>query len=193
MSKLLRVQPRTERTRIRSGKPPPLIVVESSSEDTVADLTIKYDISTDVLPEHTSGPFSPGTTSRILTAPWHEYSDDAIRAAASTFADGSHHEASSTEPYFAIMRVLSYAVHNLTRARRQLEESRRILLEKEAARKERVNQLLRELQPSEKEVANRVLQSLFPNDDEGTHQVHRIQKQQSSLVSTPPAESILLR
>lgn len=160
-------------------KPPPLIVVESSSEDTVTNLAAKYDILTDTLPEHIGGLFEPGATSQILTAPWHEYSDDAIRAAASKFATD---DASSSEPCYTIMRVLSHAVHNLTRARQQLEESRRALLEKETARKERVNQLLRELQPSEKEVANRVLQSLFPNDDEGTHRVHRIQKQQSLMV-----------
>ncbi|EIW57961.1 TBC-domain-containing protein [Trametes versicolor FP-101664 SS1] len=162
----------------RSVKPPPLIVVESSSEDTVTNLAAKYDILTDSLPEHISGLFEPGATSQILTAPWHEYSDDAIRAAASKFATD---DASSREPCYTIMRVLSHAVHNLTRARQQLEESRRALLEKETARKERVSQLLRELQPSEKEVANRVLQSLFPNDDEGTHRVHRIQKQQSLM------------
>ncbi|KAI0636302.1 TBC-domain-containing protein [Trametes polyzona] len=165
----------------RSIKPPPLIVVESSSEDTVADTTVKYEILADALPEHISGPFSPSTTSQILTAPWHEYSDDAIRAAASKYVGNGTTEGASKDPCYAIIRVLSHTVHKLTHARQQLEESRRVLLEKEAARKERANQLLRELQSPEKDIANRVLQSLFPDDNESIHQVHRVQRQQSSL------------
>ncbi|KAI0363868.1 TBC-domain-containing protein [Pilatotrama ljubarskyi] len=161
----------------RSVKPPPMIVVESSSDDVAANATITYDLLDDSLPDKASGPFPPSTASRILAASWHEYSDDAIRNAVSKYTA----EAPSDHPCYAIMRVLSAAVHNLTRVRQELEENRRALLEKEAARRERVNQLLRELQPSEKDIANRVLQSLFPNDDESTHQVRRIQRQQSSL------------
>ncbi|KAI0353672.1 TBC-domain-containing protein [Trametes cingulata] len=165
----------------RSVKPPPLIVVESSSDDVAANATLKYELLNDPLPEQVHGPFSPSTTSKILAASWHEYSDDAIRNAVSKYAGEVSTDDVPDHPCYAIMRVLSAAVHNLTRARQELEENRRALLQKEAARKERVNQLLRELQPSEKDIANRVLQSLFPNDDESTHQVHRIQRQQSSV------------
>ncbi|KAI0648684.1 TBC-domain-containing protein [Trametes meyenii] len=166
----------------RSAKPPPLIVVESSSEDTIgANTTAKYEIVRDALPEHASGPFSPSATSKILSAPWHEYSDDALRSAVSKLSGEATEDSGPDHTCYAIMRVLSSAVHNLTRARQELEANRRVLMEREAARQERVNQLLRELQPSEKDIAQRILQSLFPNDDESTHQVHRIQRQGSSL------------
>ncbi|CDO75118.1 hypothetical protein BN946_scf185010.g43 [Trametes cinnabarina] len=164
----------------RSVKPPPLIVVESCSEDVKANLTAKDDVVTEVLPERTRGPFPQATTSKILSTPWHDFSDDAIRSAVNQYADEAAFESISDHPCYEIMRVLSSAVHNLTRARQELETSRRVLLEKEAARKDRVDQLLRELPPSEKDIANRVIQSLFPNDDERTHQVRRIQRQPSS-------------
>ncbi|KAI0833838.1 TBC-domain-containing protein [Trametes gibbosa] len=165
----------------RSVKPPPLIVVESSSEDTAVSAATKYENIADGHSGYLQGPFSPSTTSKILTEPWHDYSDDAIRAAAFKYTDDQSFEASSSDACYAILRVLSQAVRSLARTRQQLEESRRLLVEKEAARKERVDQLLRELHSSEKDIATRLLQSLFPNDDEGTHQVHRMQRQQSSL------------
>ncbi|KAI9067697.1 TBC-domain-containing protein [Trametes sanguinea] len=163
----------------RSVKPPPLIVVESSSEDVEANATAKCELLTDALPEQARSAFSPATTSRILGTPWHDYSDDAIRSTVSQYCSEAV-EPGLDHPCYEIIRVLSAAVHNLTRARQELEASRRVLLEKEAARKDRVDQLLRELQPHEKDIANRVIQSLFPNDDEGTHQVRRIQRQPSS-------------
>ncbi|KAI9001472.1 TBC-domain-containing protein [Trametes punicea] len=164
----------------RSARPPPLIVVESSSEDVAANTTATYEVSSDSLPEHPTGPLSPFTTSKILGAPWHDLSDDAMRSAVSECTHEVASEGLVDHPCYAIIRVLSSAVHNLTRARQELEASRRALLEKEAARRERVTQLLRELQPSEKDIASRIIQSLFPNDDESTHRVHRLQRQQSS-------------
>ncbi|KAI0656439.1 TBC-domain-containing protein [Cubamyces menziesii] len=164
----------------RSGKPPPLIVVEHSSEDVGTNSNAAYEVLNDALPEHATGPFSPTTASKILAAPWHDLPNDEISSAVSKYAGEATDVAALDHPCYAIMRVLSSAVHNLTQARRELEENRRVLLERESARKERVNQLLRELQPSDKEIANRVIQSLFPNDDESTHQVHRVQRQQSS-------------
>ena len=166
----------------RSVKPPPLIVVESSSEDVAANAVAKYEVSTDVLPNGGAGNLSPATSTKILGTRWHDYSDDAMRAAVSELASSSH-DIPIDHPCYPIIRALSSTVYNLTRARQELEESRRELMEKEAARKARGKQLLQELQPSEKDVANRVLQSLFPNDDETTHQVHRVQRQQSVLVS----------
>ncbi|OSC96319.1 TBC-domain-containing protein [Trametes coccinea BRFM310] len=164
----------------RSVKPPPLIVVESSSEDVEFNTTDKYELLTDVIPARTTSAFSSATTSKILATPWHDFSDDAIRSAVSQYSSEAASDASVDHPCYEIMRVLSSAVHNLTRARQELEASRRVLVEKEAARKDRVDQLLRELQPHEKDIANRVIQSLFPNDDEGTHHVRRIQRQPSS-------------
>jgi IS4 transposase len=83
-------------------------------------------------------------------------------------------------PYHAALRILSFALHNLARMRQDLEEDRRLLREKEIARRKRAAQLLNELQSSEQETAKRVLQSLFPDDDEHAHQ---IQKRQSTMVS----------
>ena len=101
-----------------------------------------------------------------------------MRTAVSKFAE----DANAGDPCYSIIRTLSSAVHNLSRARQELEESRRALREKEDARKERARLLLQELQPSDKEIANRIFQSLFPDDDESTHQVHRIERQQSLMV-----------
>ena len=165
----------------RSAKPPPLIVVESSSEDVVAHGAPQFEILNDALPERSTGPFTPTTSAKLLTTKWYEYSDDAMRAAVSQLTASSQ-DAPPDHPCYAIMRVLSSAVHHLTRVRQELEESRRALLEKEAARKERAKQLLQELQPSDKDVAHRVFQSLFPDDDESTHHVHRVQRQQSLMV-----------
>jgi hypothetical protein len=61
----------------------------------------------------------------------------------------------------------------LSRARIELEEHRKLLQEKEAARKERAETLLSELLPSEREVAKRVIQSIFTGDDETRHGVQR--------------------
>ncbi len=158
-------------------KPPPLIVVESSSEDVVAD----YHVVHDVMPDGSVGVSAPGSTGKILRTRWHDHSDDAMRAAMSALASSSP-EIPADHPCYSIIRVLSSAVHNLTRARQELEESRRELMQKEAARRARARDLLQELKPSDKDVANRVMQSLFPNDDETTHQVHRVQRQESLMV-----------
>lgn len=62
----------------------------------------------------------------------------------------------------------------------ELEESRRVLQEKEIARKHRAEVLMTELQPSERDIARRVIQSIFTDDDEDRHQVRR----QHSLMVT---------
>ncbi|KAI0763332.1 TBC-domain-containing protein [Trametes elegans] len=163
----------------RSVKPPPLIVVESSSDGTVVDRS-NYEILRDSQPQTLNGPFSATTTAAILTAPWHEYTNEAVRSNVAQYTTEISQGLPVDHPCYSIIRVLSSAVHNLTRVREELEESRRVLMEKEKAREARVDQLMRELQPSEKDIANRVLQSLFPNDDESTRQVHRVQRQPSS-------------
>ncbi|TBU27790.1 TBC-domain-containing protein [Dichomitus squalens] len=163
-----------------SVKPPPLIVVESSSED--ISQPPKYELLGGPSAEGDgSGPFSPSTTAKILSTKWHAFADEEIRSTVTVYATTPSPNELSEHPCYAIMRVLSSAVHNLTRARHELEESRRVLLEKEAARKERAKQLLQELSSSEKEIGNRVFQSLFPDDDETSHHVHRMQRQQSVL------------
>ncbi|KAI1792153.1 TBC-domain-containing protein [Ganoderma leucocontextum] len=164
----------------RSVKPTPLIVVESSSDDGAPQLS-KYELFGDFLSEDGAVQFPPSTTVKILSTRWHSFTDDAIRSAVSTLAIPSSPNDNPEHPCYAILRVLSSAVHSLTRARQELEDSKRALLEREAARKERAKQLLQELPLSEKDIGNRVFQSLFPDDDETSHQVHRMQRQQSLM------------
>jgi len=110
---------------------------------------------------------------QVLANKWHEYSDEAIQAAISRLSAAESPSDVDTHPYHTALRALSSALHNLSRARIELEEHRKLLQEKEAARKERAQDLLSELQPSEREVAKRVIQSIFPDDDENHHQVQR--------------------
>lgn len=159
----------------------PLIVVESS--DGGAPDMPKFELFKPAVSEDGAGQTPPSTAAKILSTKWYSFTDDAIRSAVSTLTTPSSLNDNPEHPCYAIMRVLSSAVHNLTRARQELEESRRNLLEKEAARKERAKQLLHELPPAEKEIGNRVFQSLFPDDDETLHLVHRMQRQQSLMVS----------
>jgi hypothetical protein len=56
-----------------------------------------------------------------------------------------------------------------------LEDARKVLYEKELARRKRADELLKELEPSEKVIARRLIQSLFTDDDENEHNVRRKQ------------------
>ena len=177
-------------------KPPPLIVVEPSSDDGPPQLP-KYELFGHADSEDGAGQLLPSTTAKILSTKWYGFTDDAVRSAVSALAIAPSPTDNPEHPYYAIMRVLSSAVHSLTRARHELEESRRTLIEKEAARKERARQLLQELPPTEKEIGDRLFQSLFPDDDESLHQVHRMQRQTSLMVralhSIPVNERFLLK
>lgn len=107
---------------------------------------------------------------QILNTRWHECSDEAIQSAISTL--GAH-------PYHTALRVLSSAVHNLTRARVELEENRKFFQEKELAQCTRAERLLSELRPSEQDIARRVFQSIFTDDNED---LHNVQRRQGSMV-----------
>ncbi|KAG1738405.1 rab-GTPase-TBC domain-containing protein [Suillus paluster] len=124
------------------------------------------------LPDGTSE-VSSSITTQVLANKWHEYSDEAIQAAISRLAVAESPSDVDTHPYHSALRVLSSALHSLSRARIELEEHRKLLQQKEAARKERAESLLSELQPSEREVAKRVIQSIFTDDDEIRHRVQR--------------------
>jgi small G protein signaling modulator 3 len=123
-----------------------------------------------------------GAASRILSNPWHDYSDEAIQSAISSISVTESPASVSSHPYHSSLRVLSSAVHNLTKIRREMGESLRVIQEKERARKQRAEELMKELQPSERDIARRVMQSLFTDDDEGMHNVER---SQSQMVSSP--------
>ena len=118
-----------------------------------------------------------GAASRILSHPWHDYSDEAIQSAISSISVTESPASVSNHPYHTSLRVLSSAVHNLTKIRREMGESLRVIQEKERARKRRAEELMKELQAPEREIAHRVMQSLFTDDDEGMHHVERSQSQ----------------
>ncbi|KAG0695124.1 rab-GTPase-TBC domain-containing protein [Suillus ampliporus] len=124
------------------------------------------------LPDGTSE-VSPSVTTQVLANKWHEYSDEAIQAAISRLSVAESPSDVDTHPYHTALRVLSSALHSLSRARIELEEHRKLLQQKEAERKLRTETLLSELQPSEREVAKRVIQSIFIDDDEMHHRVQR--------------------
>ena len=162
-----------------SPRVPPLFVVGSSSQQdhsALAPEVMVIDAATNLL-------LPPGLASQVLGTKWHEYSDEAIQATISSFSAFDSPADPSTHPYHPALRVLSSAVHTLSRARVGLEESQRMLKEKEAARRRRADELIRELQlvkPAEQETARRVIQALFADDDEEEHEVRR---KQSVLVS----------
>ena len=159
----------------RAAKAPPLILVEPASTDRVSALAASYDADdlSEMIPNSLRPEIGSISVSEVLATNWHEYSDDAIQSAISKLSMSESPAHILPHPYDTVIRVLSAAMHKLARIHRELEESRRILLEKEAARKSRADQLMRELQPTDKGLARRVLQSLFPNDDEADHMVQR--------------------
>jgi hypothetical protein len=118
-------------------------------------------------------------TSRILSNQWHDYSDEAIQSAISAISASDTPASVSSHPYHAALRVLSSAVHNLTKIRRKMEESLHLIQEKERARRQRAEELMKELPSSDRDVARRVMQSLFTDDDEG---MHRVERSQSHMV-----------
>jgi small G protein signaling modulator 3 len=123
--------------------------------------------------------FGPSVSAQVLATKWHECSDETIQSAISNLSVSDSPTEMSSHPYHSALRVLSSALHNLSRARVELEENRRVLLEKEVARRERADALMKELQPSEQEIAKRVIQAIFTDADEAQHDVRR---QQSFMV-----------
>jgi hypothetical protein len=126
-------------------------------------------------------PCDPSVKAQILDTKWHECSDEAIQSAISGLSGAAQSPAEiSGPPYHSALRVLSQALHNLAQARMELELGRKVLQEKEAARRTRAEAIMNELQlVSEREIARRVIQSIFTDDNEEEHHVHR---QQSLMV-----------
>lgn len=118
---------------------------------------------------------SPAISSQVLATKWHIYTDEAIQSAIANLHPLESPANVPSHPYHTALRVLSSAVHSLSRARLEFEETRRVLQQKEVERRKRAEELLKELMPSEQEVARRVIQSLFTDDDEYGHKVKRKQ------------------
>ena len=153
----------------RNAKPAPIIIVESASGTIVTPPRTASGNLHNLFLEQPSN----DVASQILATKWHDCSDDVIQTTISRLDHSSSSSTASAHPYHTALRVLSSTIDKLTKARTELEESRRVLLEKEAARQTRAEELMRELLPSEREVAKRVIQSLFPDDVEEDHQVQR--------------------
>ena len=152
-------------------KTAPLFVVGSLQERSLGKPNPEY-IVTD---EMDLDGVAPAISTQILATKWHTYSDEAIRTTISRFSASESPADTPNHPYHTTLRTLSSAVHNLSRVRLELEDARRVLYEKELARRKRADELLKELQPSEQDVARRVIQSLFTDDDENEHNVRRKQ------------------
>ncbi|CAL1715843.1 unnamed protein product [Somion occarium] len=153
----------------KKDKPAPIIVVESAS----GTIFTPSNKASGNLQSLFSNQPNNDVTSQVLATRWHEYSDEAIQSTISSLDSTELPSHSSSHPYHTALRVLSSTVDRLSKARTELEESRKMLLEKETARKARGEELLKQLLPSERDVARRVLQSLFPDDVEEDHQVQR--------------------
>jgi hypothetical protein len=162
--------------REKQARPTPQFVVGSSNELSPRTRKTPEFYLTDADATDFGSPISV----QVLATKWHEYSDEAIQSAISQLSVAESPSDVSTHPYHPALRVLSSALHNLSRVRMELEESRRVLQEREMARRNRVEALMEELQPSEQDVARRVIQSIFTDDNE-VH--HRIRRQQSLMVS----------
>ena len=110
---------------------------------------------------------------QVLAHKWHDYSDEAIQSAIAQLSTAESPSDADPHPYHTALRVLSSALHNLSRARLELEEDRRVLEERQRAGRNRADTLLQELLPSEQEIAQRVIQSVFTDDDARRHRVER--------------------
>ncbi|KAF8155369.1 rab-GTPase-TBC domain-containing protein [Mycena galopus ATCC 62051] len=161
----------------RDTRPAPLFIVgggESSGSPSHPNIFLTESSDTDQFQ------CDPSVKAQILDTKWHECSDDAIQSAISGLSVAQSPAEISGPPYHSALRVLSQALHNLAQARMELELGRKVLQEKEAARRTRAEALMNELQlVSEREIARRVIQSVFTDDNEEEHHVHR----QQSLLS----------
>jgi len=149
----------------------PLFVVEPPQDRSLSQPNTDYVVTG----EPDAEGVAPAINSQVLATKWHTYSDEAIQTTISKLSASEPPADTPNHPYHTTLRILSSAVHNLSRVRLELEDARRILYEKELARRKRADELLKELEPSEQEVARRVIQCLFTDDDEHEHNVHRKQ------------------
>lgn len=159
-------------------KPAPLIIVGGAATDTESTSP-----NTKLFPS-TEG---VAVASRVLATKWHEYSDEAIQTTIARLAVAETPAEVPSNPYHSALRVLSSALHNLSRVRIELEEQRKLIREKEDARRARAQELMKELKISEQDVARRVMQSIFTDDDE---QQHRVRRQSFMVCTLQPDEDM---
>ncbi|KAJ4492712.1 rab-GTPase-TBC domain-containing protein [Lentinula edodes] len=156
----------------------PLIIVGSDDQHlSVDDIVDTTSLSLQELA------IDPVITSRVLTTKWHEYSDEAIQSAISSISISESPAEVSSHPYHSALRVLSTALQNLSKARLELEQNRKTLIEKENTRRAKAEELAREMKSEkEREIARRVVKEIFgDNDVDEGEQRSRVRKQHSYM------------
>ena len=153
-----------------SAQPAPLFIAGFSCDSASVHATLEF-IVTSKLDTNIFGT-RPAVTAQVLTAKWHDYSDEAIQTTISNLGASDSPANVHGHPYHTALRTLSSALHNLSWVRVELEEERRVLKDKEGAWHERADALLKEHLPSEQDIARRMVQLIFTDTDEALHQVH---------------------
>ncbi|KAJ3797579.1 GTPase activating rab protein [Lentinula aff. detonsa] len=157
----------------------PLIIVGSDDQHfPVNDIVEATNVSLQELA------MDPAITSRVLTTRWHEYSDKAIQSAISGISVSESPAEVTSHPYHSALRVLSAALHNLSKARLELEQSRKALLEKEDTRRVRAEEIAREFKSEkERELARRVVKRIFGDDvvEDVEQRSSKVRKQRSHM------------
>ncbi|KAF5341604.1 hypothetical protein D9758_014081 [Tetrapyrgos nigripes] len=176
----------------KSPRQAPLIIVGGldPNDNLNASASTTTDLATSVSREVG---LDSAIASKVLATKWHEYSDEAIQAAISSFATSESPAEVSSHPYHSALRVLSSALGSLSRARMELEQSRRALMEKEEERRKRAEELMDE-HPNEHDVVSRVIQRIFVDENGDSKELvedddvsvlegnHRVSKQKSFMV-----------
>lgn len=166
----------------RSGatttRAPPLFIVGSPHDPTFSPSLNPPEIVIADLEDVQIEGVPSSVSSQVLATKWHIYSDEAMQTAIAHLNPSESPSDVVLHPYHTVIRVLSSAVHNLSRVRLELEETRKILREKESERRRKADLLLKEIPHSDQDVARRVIQSLL--SDHG-HE-NGVKKKQSLLV-----------
>lgn len=152
---------RDSRSVSTTTRSPPLFIVGSSHDPSFSPSPPEVLVAEDVQLEGVP----PAVSSQVLATKWHMYSDEAIQATIANLNPSESPADVVVHPYHTALRVLSSAVHNLSRVRVELEETRKLLREKELERKRRAEELLKEMPPSDQDVVRRVIQVLFSEAD----------------------------
>lgn len=158
------------RSGTTTSRTPPFFIIGSPPDPPPPEMLIAEDVHLDGV--------SPAISSQILGTKWHLCSDEGIQAAIAKLKPSESPADPVIHPYHTALRVLSSAVNNLSCARLELEETRKVLQEKELERRRKAEELLNEIVYSDQEVAKRVIHSLFGEDE----RERKVKKKQSVLV-----------
>ncbi|KZT27218.1 TBC-domain-containing protein [Neolentinus lepideus HHB14362 ss-1] len=147
-------------------RPAPLFIVGSSKDSPASPKLTPRRNAEPVNVDVPKSELGSVATAHVLSTKWHEYSDDAIQSAVSSLKAAQPSSDGADNLYHPVIRILSSAVHTLSKARIEFEESRNKLREKEETRRNKAEDLMKNLQPSDQEVVRRVLETLFSDDEQ---------------------------